>query len=257
MLAAGGAVAVVIAAGVVYALSHGPTAVTPPQMPAPPPVAQAPPPRPPAAAVSPTPPPSQANEPVRALAEAIAACPEAQSIAGPGGTAPTAPGLQVKLGFALLNCSVPAVQQRDLPLAAKQIEQARNLAEKLVAEVPAGREYQSLLGYSHTRQGYLDLASGNPPAAVREFNADLEIRNAIARMAPGEPGPRLALSFAEFNLGKAQQAAGHPVVAKQAFGRCVEIRRALTATQPENAEWKQLLKLCEDSVAALGGNSGR
>ena len=179
------------------------------------------------------------------VALATRSCPEAQALAGDDSVA------KVKLANALNQCSQAALQNHELKIAGRQARVALNIAEGLAAGPGGLRQYAGLLGLSHARFGHVLQAVGDLPGAVREYQADVTLREGLVQQAPNIPLPKIFLSVSEVNLAKVLQAQGNIAGAREAYGRCLELRGIVTTNHPENAEWRQMKAECETALASL------
>ncbi len=180
-------------------------------------------------------------------------CPDAHAAAGGGSSIPADEAAAAQdRPEALIECGSAKTSSRDLGSASNEIAVARGIAEKLATAFPDNREYKNVLALAHSRTALVLRAQGDRAGAIREFQASIKFRGEVVAMAPRLALPLIFLAtLAEANLGHVQWETGQRNDARQSYGQCIAHRREATALRPNNPEWRELAKDCQDAIAAI------
>ncbi len=101
-----------------------------------------------------------------------------------------------------------------------------------------GEALQRDLSVSHNRVGDVQVAQGDLAAALKSYQAGLEIPQTLARVDPGNQGWQRDLSVSHNKVGDVQVAQGDLAAALKSYQAGLEIAQTLVRMDPGNAEWQ-------------------
>ena len=119
---------------------------------------------------------------------------------------------------------------------------------------PGNREWQRDLSVSHNKVGDVQVAQGDLAAALKSYQAGLEIRQTLARVDPGNREWQRDLSVSHEKVGDVQVAQGDLAAALKSYLAGLEIRQTLARVDPGNAQWQEDVAI---SCWKLGQQLGR
>ena len=126
----------------------------------------------------------------------------------------------------------------------------RDISVELRRRDDGNLAYLREVGYAHTNLGAVLSQEGDAEAAAREYEASLEIKQAIADVEPG-PTARYDVAQGHYNLGRGLFEIGRLAEAQAHFEADMEIREQLLAEAPDNAEYQARLLVTRNWLARV------
>jgi serine/threonine protein kinase/tetratricopeptide (TPR) repeat protein len=123
----------------------------------------------------------------------------------------------------------------------------RSKADSL--DAGAKRDLQS----SEIAMGDLEIRTGNPAAAMEQYNKAVQIMEFLLEKDPGNEEDQWYMAGAEYAMGVAQRQLGKKQEAAANFQKCLKLRRGLLETEPKSTQRRTELMLVE---AQLGQDKG-
>jgi tetratricopeptide (TPR) repeat protein len=126
-----------------------------------------------------------------------------------------------------------------LPLAALNYTNAKNVLLALTSHAPSNAQWQRNLSVSWNKLGDVRTAQGNLPGALQAFTEAKNIADRLATADPGSPELQRDLSIGWEKLGDVRTAQGDLPGALQAFTEAKNIRDRLATADPSNTLWQR------------------
>jgi len=153
---------------------------------------------------------------------------------------------------------VAAIQeaQGDFAGARRALELALSVKESIAARDPkAIRQHD--LAVAHNRLGVVLGKLGETDAALRHYQADLEIRRAMVERDPRDQSIKRTYFVAIDTVGGAREDAGDLKGALEQYQTALEVTSALAASDTTNADWQRDLAISERRLADIFSLTGR
>jgi tetratricopeptide (TPR) repeat protein len=117
-------------------------------------------------------------------------------------------------------------------------------------------QVQHNLSIDQDRIGDAQRAQGDLSAALKSYQASMEIRRKLAERDPGNAQWQRDLSVSHNKIGDVQSAQGDLGGALKSFQADMEIARKLAERDPGNAEWQRDLSVSHDRIGEVQSAQG-
>jgi len=149
----------------------------------------------------------------------------------------------------------------DTTTAAADLTRGRDLAERLLIEIPDDRQLLTTLAEIHSSAARAAIGVADYPQAEQAARRCVELTTHLVQLAPADPDYRNQMASAHNALGQALHASGRLEEAAAQFRAGIDAREQLVTDAPTNVEYRHNLMIGYGNLGDVlwlqsGGNLG-